>query len=210
MVAAPFAPRRMPMKAIRYTAWALVVVAAAAFSFLWLGGEGGKKVLEMADIKIGGPFELVRADGSPITDKDIEGTPHAMFFGFTHCPEVCPTTLYEAAGWLKQLGPDGDRFKFYFVTVDPERDTPQAINDYIASFDPRITGITGDPAKVSKLLADYRVYAKRVELEGGDYTMDHTATVYLMRGDGSFAGTISYGENPDIAIEKIRKLLENG
>jgi protein SCO1/2 len=198
------------MKAIRYTAWALVVIAAAAFSFVWLSGDGGRKALEMANIKLGGPFELVRADGSPISDKDLAGTPHAIFFGFTHCPEVCPTTLLEAAGWLKQLGPEADRFKFYFVTVDPERDTPQVIEDYIASFDPRIVGITGDRAKVDKLLADYRVYAKRVDLEGGDYTMDHTATVYLMRGDGSFAGTISYGENPDTAIEKIRNLIKNG
>ena len=198
------------MKAIRYTAWALVVIAAAAFSFVWLGGDGGRKALELANIKLGGPFELVRADGSPISDKDLAGTPHAMFFGFTHCPEVCPTTLYEAAGWLKQLGPDADRFKFYFVTVDPERDTPQVIKDYIDSFDPRIVGITGDREKVDKLLADYRVYAKRVDLEDGDYTMDHTATVYLMRGDGSFAGTISYGENPDTAIEKIRNLIKNG
>jgi protein SCO1/2 len=198
------------MRAIRYAAWALVVIAAAAFSYVWLSGDGGRKALQMANIKLGGPFELVRADGSPITDKDIEGTPHAIFFGFTHCPEVCPTTLLEAAGWLKQLGPDADKFKFYFVTVDPERDTPQAIKEYIASFDPRIVGITGDPAKVSKLLADYRVYAKRVDLEGGDYTMDHTATVYLIRGDGSFAGTIAYSENPDIAIEKIRNLIKNG
>jgi protein SCO1 len=198
------------MKAIRYTAWALVALVAAALGFVWLSGDGGRKALEMANIKLGGPFELVRADGSPITDKDIAGTPHAIFFGFTHCPEVCPTTLYEAAGWLKQLGPDADKFRFYFVTVDPERDTPQAIKDYIASFDPRIVGITGERAKVDKLLADYRVYAKRVDLEGGDYTMDHTATVYLIRGDGSFAGTISYGENPDTAIEKIRNLIKNG
>ncbi|MCU0790434.1 MAG: SCO family protein, partial [Nitratireductor sp.] len=166
--------------------------------------------LDMANVKLGGPFELVRADGTPVTDKDIAGTPHAIFFGFTHCPEVCPTTLYEAAGWLQQLGPDAEKFRFYFITVDPERDTPEALKEYVASFDPRITGITGAPDKIAKVLADYRVYAKRVELEDGDYTMDHTATVYLIRGDGSFAGTISYNENPDIAIEKLRNLIKNG
>lgn len=198
------------MKTVRYTAWALVALLVGVLAFVAFTREGGKTLLEAAQVKVGGPFELVRADGTPISDKDIAGSPHAMFFGFTHCPEVCPTTLYEAAGWLQKLGADGDRLKVYFITVDPQRDTPQLMKDYVASFDPRITGITGDPDKIAKMLADYRVYAKRVDLEGGDYTMDHTATVYLMRADGSFAGTIAFGENPDIALEKIRNLLKNG
>jgi protein SCO1 len=198
------------MKAIRYGAWVLVALLAAVVAWLSLGGESGRKALEMARVKLGGPFELVRADGTTITDRDISGAPHAMFFGFTHCPEICPTTLFEAAGWLQKLGPDGDRLKVYFITVDPERDTPDVLKDYVSSFDPRITGITGAPDRIARMLADYRVYAKRVELDGGDYTMDHTATVYLMRADGSFAGTIAYGENPDTALEKLRNLLKDG
>ncbi len=198
------------MKIIRYTAWVLVAIVAAGIGFAWFSQQQGRSVLEMAKVSVGGPFDLVRADGQPITDKDIAGAPHAMFFGFTHCPEICPTTLSEAAGWLQQLGPDGDKLKIYFVTVDPQRDTPEVIKDYIASFDPRIVGITGDPEKIAKMLADYRVFAKRVELDGGDYTMDHTASVFLMRGDGSFAGTIAWGENPDIALEKIKNLLKKG
>jgi len=198
------------MKAIRYAAWAMIAVLAAVVGFLLLSGDSGRKALEVAKIKLGGPFELVRADGTAITDKDISGAPHAMFFGFTHCPEICPTTLYEAAGWLQKLGPDGNRLKIYFVSVDPERDTPEVLKEYVASFDPRITGITGTPDRIAKVLADYRVYAKRVDLEGGDYTMDHTATVYLMRADGSFAGTIAYGENPDTALEKLKNLLKDG
>jgi protein SCO1/2 len=200
----------MDMKAIRYGAWVLVALLAAVVAFLSLGGESGRKALDMARVKLGGQFELVRADGTTITDRDISGAPHAMFFGFTHCPEICPTTLFEAAGWLQKLGPDGDRLKVYFITVDPERDTPEVLKDYVSSFDPRITGITGAPDKIAKMLADYRVYAKRVDLEGGDYTMDHTATVYLMRSDGSFAGTIAYGENPDTALEKLKNLLKDG
>jgi protein SCO1 len=198
------------MKAIRYGAWVLVALLAAVVAWLSLGGESGRKALDLARVNLGGPFELVRADGSTITDKDISGAPHAMFFGFTHCPEICPTTLFEAAGWLQKLGPDGDRLKVYFITVDPERDTPDVLKDYVSSFDPRITGITGAPDRIAKMLADYRVYAKRVDLDGGDYTMDHTATVYLMRADGSFAGTIAYGENPDTALEKLRNLLKDG
>lgn len=198
------------MKAIRYSAWALVALLAAGLAFAAFSKFTGRDVISLAGMKLGGPFDLVRADGSPISDKDIAGMPHAMFFGFTNCPEVCPTTLFEAAGWLAKLGSDAERFKFYFVTVDPERDTPQVLKEYVASFDPRIVAITGDPVKVAKVLAEYRVYSKRVELESGDYTMDHTATVYLIRGDGSFAGTIAFGENPDTALEKIRMLIKNG
>jgi protein SCO1/2 len=198
------------MRMIRYIAWVLVALICAGMAFVYWVPAGGRNVAELAKVKIGGPFELVRADGSPITDKDLSGAPHAMFFGFTHCPEICPTTLSEAAGWLQQLGPEGDRFRVYFVSVDPERDTPAVLKEYIASFDPRIVGITGDRDKVAKVLSDYRVYAKRVELDGGDYTMDHTASVFLFRSDGSFSGTIAWGENPDIAIEKIRNLLKRG
>ncbi len=198
------------MKVIRYAAWAMVAMVAVGIGLAWFSQQQGVNLSSIARISVGGPFELTRADGQPISDKDIAGAPHAMFFGFTHCPEVCPTTLSEAAGWLQQLGPEGDRFKVYFVSVDPQRDTPAVLKDYIASFDPRIVGITGDPDKIAKVLADYRVYSKRVELEGGDYTMDHTATIYLMRADGSFAGTIAWGENPDIALEKIRNLLKSG
>ncbi|HSO46789.1 MAG TPA: SCO family protein [Rhizobiaceae bacterium] len=198
------------MKTIRYVAWALVALLVVVVGYVAMTGDAGRKALEMANVKLGGPFELIRADGTPITDKDLSGKPHAIFFGFTHCPEVCPTTLYEAAGWLEKLGPDAENFNIYFITVDPERDTPEVIKDYVASFDPRITGITGAPDKIAKVISDYRVYAKRVELEGGDYTMDHTATVYLINADGSFAGTIAYNENPDIALEKLRKLIKNG
>jgi protein SCO1/2 len=198
------------MKTVRYIAWALVALLVAVIGYVALTGDAGRKALEIANVKLGGPFELVRGDGTPITDKDLAGKAHAIFFGFTHCPEVCPTTLYEAAGWLEKLGPDADKFNIYFVTVDPERDTPEVIKDYVASFDPRITGITGAPDKIAKVISDYRVYAKRVELEGGDYTMDHTATVYLINADGSFAGTIAYNENPDVALEKLRKLIKNG
>jgi protein SCO1 len=142
------------MKAIRYGAWVLVALLAAVVAWLSLGGESGRKALDLARVNLGGPFELVRADGSTITDKDISGAPHAMFFGFTHCPEICPTTLFEAAGWLQKLGPDGDRLKVYFITVDPERDTPDVLKDYVSSFDPRITGITGAPDRIAKMLAD--------------------------------------------------------
>ncbi len=199
------------MRAIRYAAWALVVIAAAAVSYVWLSGDAGRKALEMANVKLGGPFELVRADGTPITDKDIDGTPHAIFFGFTHCPEVCPTTLLEAAGWLERARPGRRKVQVLFhYRRSGARHT---------AGDPGICGVLRSAhhrhhrrirRRSPRCISDYRVYAKRVELEGGDYTMDHTATVYLIRADGSFAGTIAYDENPDVALEKLRRLIKNG
>ena len=103
-----------------------------------------------------------------------------MFFGFTHCPDVCPTALFEISEIMRELGSDGDRMRAMFVTVDPERDTPEKLKDYLSSFDPRLIGATGDEAAIKAVEKAYRVYAKRVPLDGGGYTMDHTAIVYLM------------------------------
>lgn len=148
--------------------------------------------------------------GKPVTERDPEGKPYAMFFGFTHCPEVCPTTLWEASGWIGKLGPDADRFGFYFVTVDPERDTPEMLREYIAAFDPHITGLTGTPEQIEQIKSAYRVFARKVPLGDGEYSMDHTASVYLMHGDGSFAGTIAYQEDSETALAKLRKLIDKG
>lgn len=194
------------MKIVRYGAWALVAIIIAVLGVSWFSGNGGKSIMEMAGAEIGGPFTLEKTDGSSITEKDLQGKAHAIFFGFTHCPEVCPTTLFEAAGWLKNLGTDAEKFAIYFITVDPERDTPEMLDLYMESF-PGITGLSGSPEKLAEVQKLYKVYSKKVPLEGGGYTMDHTATVYLMDEDGKFSGTIAYGENPDIAMKKIRRLV---
>lgn len=198
------------MRAIRYGAWALVILLGAGLAVAWFMSNSDRNWTDVAQVKIGGEFNLVDEDGNTITEQDLLGKPHAIFFGFTHCPEICPTTLYEASGWLKQLGDDGDKLGVYFVSVDPERDTPEVMSDYLSAFDPRIKAITGPLEDVEKTLKDYRVYHKKVPLDDGDYTMDHTATVYLMRADGTFAKTIAWGENPDTAIAKIRDLIDNG
>jgi protein SCO1/2 len=197
------------MKTIRYIAWAAVILVLAVLAYTLLAGESGRQLLRIADADIGGPFDLVRADGTRITDRDLAGHPYAIFFGFTHCPEVCPTTLYEAGGWLEQLGEEDSGFRFYFVTVDPARDTPEVLSEYMTSF-PKITGITGDEAGIEQIKKEYKVFAQKVPLEDGDYTMDHTATVYLMDGDGHFFGTIAWREDSDTAVAKIRRLIEKG
>ncbi|MGH6760027.1 MAG: SCO family protein [Phyllobacterium sp.] len=156
----------------------------------------------------GTPFELIAMDGQPITEKAFQGHPSAVFFGFTHCPEVCPTTLFELDGWLTQLGPEGEKIRAYLVTVDPERDTVDVIRDYITAISSRITGITGTPDKVEAMLKGYSVFYRKVPVEGGDYTMDHTASIYLLDSKGDFHGTIAYGENPETALSKLKRLAE--
>ncbi|KAG1648460.1 SCO2-like protein [Nymphon striatum] len=154
----------------------------------------------------GVPFELTAANGQTITHDAFKGQPSAIFFGFTNCPEICPTTIYELNGWLDALGDDGNNIKAYFVTVDPERDTPEILGDYVSSVSNRITAISGDPDKVREMVSGFGVYYKRQELDDDDYTMDHTASIFLLDSDGAFRKTIAWGENSDVAIEKLRDL----
>lgn len=158
----------------------------------------------------GAPFTLTDQNGQPITETAFRGQPTAVFFGFTHCPEICPTTLFELDGWLKQLGPDGEKIRAYFVTVDPERDTPEIMKQYVGNVSQRIVGISGEPEKVMAMAKSFGIYSKKVPLEGGDYTMDHTASVLLLDPKGDFSGTIAWGENPDNAITKLKRLAEKG
>ncbi|MEP9388670.1 SCO family protein [Mesorhizobium sp. KR9-304] len=158
----------------------------------------------------GAPFELVDQKGAPITEAAFRGHPSAVFFGFTHCPEVCPTTLFELDGWLKKLGDEGKDLRAYFVSIDPERDTAELMDSYVGNVSDRITGITGEPDKVHAMAKAFGIYWRKVDLEGGDYTMDHTASVILLDADGAFAGTIAYGENPDSALAKLKRLAGEG
>jgi protein SCO1/2 len=130
-----------------------------------------------------------------------------VFFGFAHCPDVCPTTLFEMSEVIRQLGKDADRIGALLITVDPERDTPAALKDYLASFDPHLRGLTGDPAAVNAAIKAYRVYAKKIPLEGGDYTMDHTAVVYLMDKDGRFVAPFNLKRTPEAAAAELRRYL---
>jgi len=156
---------------------------------------------------VGGPFHLEDQNGKPVSDEDMKGRPFLVFFGFTHCPDICPTTLFEMSEVIRQLGKDADRIGALFITVDPERDTPAALKDYLASFDPHLRGLTGDPAAVNAAIKAYRVYAKKIPLEGGDYTMDHTAVVYLMDRDGHFVAPFNLKRTPEAAAADLRRYL---
>jgi protein SCO1/2 len=156
---------------------------------------------------IGGPFRLIDQNGNPITDADIKGRPFLVFFGYTHCPDVCPTTLFDVSEVMRALGKDADRAGALFVTVDPERDTPDVMKDYLSSFDPHLRGATGDRAAIDSAENAYRVYAKKVRTENGDYTMDHTALVYLMDKQGRFVAPFSLKRRPEDAAADLRRYL---
>jgi protein SCO1/2 len=156
---------------------------------------------------VGGPFKLIDQNGKAVSDQDLKGRPFLVFFGFTHCPDVCPTTLFDVSEMLRALGPDADRTRALFITVDPERDTPAVMKDYLSSFDPHLSGLTGDPAAIATVAKAYRVYYKKVPLDGGEYTMDHTAIVYLMDKDGRFVSPFSLKRGTEAAAADLRRYL---
>ncbi len=175
--------------AIGLAAWTLLAKADAPYS------------------RYGVPFDLVDDAGAPITEKALEGHPALIYFGYTHCPEVCPTTLYEMAGWMETLGPSAKQLKAYFFTVDPERDTAQVMHSYASNFTDRIVGITGDPQEMLKVQKGWQIFVRRVPGQDGDYTIDHTASVFMVDAKGQLKGTIAYGEDTNSALAKLRALL---
>jgi len=155
-------------------------------------------------------FALVDHTGRAVTESDFADGWQLVFFGFTYCPDVCPTTLATVSAVLEQLGADADKLAPLFITVDPERDTPKVMADYVAAFDPRIVGLTGSPEQVMQAAKSFRVYYAKAEQPGGsdDYTMDHSAFVYLMDPHGHYAAHFSHNDAPDRIAERIRPYLD--
>jgi len=193
------------------TARPLVIVAAFSASLavgllLMLWALGGLKNVA-APAAIGGPFQLTDQAGQTVTDKSMQGRPTLIFFGFTHCPDVCPTSLFEISEVLKAMGGDADRVNAYFISVDPERDTAEAMKEYLSSFDPHLKGLTGNSEQIARVISAYRVYAKKVPLKDGDYTMDHTALIYLMDRDGRFVSPFNLKRTPQEAAADLKHYL---
>jgi protein SCO1/2 len=163
--------------------------------------------LGQAVAAIGGPLDLEDQNGKPFTDAQMKGHPFLVFFGFTHCPDICPTTLFDMSQMMKALGPDADRVGALFITVDPDRDTPKVLKDYLSNFDPHLRGLTGNEAQIDAAIKEYRVYAKKVPLENGDYTMDHTAIVYLMDKDGRFVAPFNMSRKPEAEAADLRRYM---
>ncbi len=191
------------IRRFRIFLWALVVVAAlgATGMYFFAGVKPGLASLGS------GEYQLATAQGEPFTKDTLKGHPSMVFFGFTHCPEVCPTTMAEMAQWFEELGDEAGDLRAYFVSVDPERDTPAVIGDYVA-WTGHVTGVTGSRSETDKAIKNWGVVAQKVMLENGDYNMDHTASVFLMNRQGEFEGTIAYREDSAAALAKLRRLVD--
>ena len=193
-------------KSIRIGAVLAAPILAVVITVAWLSMRNEGAVLPNATV--GGPFQLVDHHGNAVTERNYLGKPTLVFFGFTYCPDICPTTLLELTNRLKELGPEADRLNVLFVTVDPARDTPQQLALYLSSFDPRITGLSGTEENIAAAIKAYRVYARKVPTEDGGYTMDHTAIIYMMDKRGRFVGPMNYQESEAAVRTKLRRLLD--
>jgi protein SCO1/2 len=155
---------------------------------------------------IGGPFQLTAHNGQQMTEKDLLERPFLVFFGYTHCPDICHTTLFEMSEILRALGPQA-KIAALFVTVDPERDPPAVLKEYLSNFDPRIVGLTGPHDALDPMLKEYRIYSKRTPGEGEDYSVDHTTIVYLMDKNGHFVSTFNVARKPADAARELQRHL---
>lgn len=196
----------LALKIVRYVTWAAIGILSAALLYLLLSPrpEGASTVT------IGVPFKLAATSGGVVESEKLKGKPYALFFGFTNCPDVCPTSMLEVANDLKALDPAAKDFKVYFVTVDPERDTLDLLRDYTGSFDPRIIGLLPkNEAELETVAKGFRAIYRKVPTPSS-YTMDHTASIFLMDGKGQFFGTLDSKETPAVRQAKLKRLMEKG
>lgn len=204
------APKNSPEPKIPRSLWlslaclALVLAGLAIGLGPLVGGKPGASSSSRSGI--GGVFRLETGGGRTVTDADVRGAPYLVFFGYTHCPDVCPTTLFQISEVLRALGPEA-KIKALFITVDPERDTPELMQQYAESFDPRIIGLSGDRAAVDKVIASFRVYARKAPGANGEYTMDHSAVIYLMDREGQFLRAFNLERPPEQAAAELKPLL---
>nr|WP_323781603.1 SCO family protein [Amylibacter sp.] len=182
--------------------WLVALLAVGGYVWARLATPAYQNVL--VDMIGPGDYKLTTTDGAPFTEDTLKGTPSAVFFGFTHCPEVCPTSLGDIATWQEELGED-NHLRVFFVTVDPERDTVDQLRDYV-SWVPDTVGVSGSPEEIAKAIKAFKIYARKVPLEDGDYTMDHSANVLLFDADGRFFEPVGYQEAYDRALAKIRRM----
>ena len=196
------------MSALRIIQVAAIASVVALMTGIIVFSQPSPPAKQQAEsVPIGGPFELVDQDGIKVTDKTFAGKPSVIFFGYTSCPDACPTTLFSLSTWLKAIGPDADKLNVLFISIDPERDISAHLKEYLSSFDPRIRGLTGTDEQSAAVAKEYHLlYYKGVPLETGAYTMDHTTAIYLMDRAGKFVNSISLRTEDKFAIERLRQL----
>ncbi|HEY4471124.1 MAG TPA: SCO family protein [Stellaceae bacterium] len=201
----PRTPPRFALVAIVF-AGALVIAAGVLLALALRETPRGAAGTALASA-IGGPFELIDQNGKPFSDADLKGKWHLIFFGYTHCPDACPTALNEMSLALDRLGMKRDEVGVVFITVDPERDTPEALKSYVQSFDAPIVALTGSPEAVAQAAKAYRVFYARHPRADGDYDMDHSAVIYVMNPEGRFTATFTPDSSADAIVQRLQKLI---
>jgi protein SCO1 len=184
----------------------LAILLIGAGGFLWLSSSSGGGPV---GLRIGGPFTLQDGSGKPVTDQNFRGKYMLVYFGYTFCPDVCPTTLNAVADAMDKLGPAASRIQPLFITVDPKRDTPEVVKQYAAAFGPSIEGLTGTPDEIAAVAKEYRVYYAEHRTGPGpnDYSMDHSSVLYLMSPTGGFIAPVRADQTGDEIAANLKKLM---
>ena len=196
------------MRQVRILIWILVVLALAGLAYLLMRTPevAPSERAVVTEASFGGPFTLVGSDGEPFPSNRLNGKPYAIFFGFTHCPDVCPTTLARLVKLRKELGHGDDAFNIVFVTVDPERDGPEQVATYEDAFGGPVIGLTGSPAQIEQVKRQYGIYSAKAPDGNGGYSVDHTATALLFDRNGKFVATLSPEEQDAPALDKLERI----
>jgi protein SCO1/2 len=188
----------------------LLLAASVAGGFLWHQSEAvprlGRTIVS-GQIAVGGPYALTDQDGRPRSSTDFQGKYQLIYFGYTFCPDVCPTTLAIMAAAMDKLGPAQERIVPIFITIDPARDKPEILKKYLAAFGPRFVGLTGTPDEIAKVEKEYRVFAKKTPMPDGNYSLDHSSVIYLLGPDGKLAAFYDEEASPDDLAKSLREKL---
>jgi protein SCO1 len=208
MIPRPKTPKGAPrFRVIAVTLAGLLVLAAGGLLSLAFRDNPKGAAGTLLASAIGGPFRLVDQNGKPFGDSDLKGKWHLVFFGYTNCPDTCPTALNELSLALERLGKERDAVAIVFITVDPERDTPEVLKPYVANFDAPIVALTGTAEEVAQAAKAYRVYYAKHPRPDGGYDMDHSAVIYVMDPQGRFAATFTPDSTAEAIAERLQKLL---
>lgn len=195
------------LRTLRLVLWALVVVALAGVAWTKFGAPRLETVTDAGTAQLGqGDYRATATDGTAFTQDSLKGQPSAVFFGFTNCPDVCPTTLGDIASWREELGDQAKDLRVFFVTVDPERDPIDTLREYV-SWVPGVIGVSGTPDEMAKVIKAFRIYARKSPSKDGSYSMDHSSTMLLFDRNGEYAGLIGYQEERSRALASLRRLL---
>jgi len=195
------------LRTVRILLWMMVALALAGMAFLVIRGRAEPEPASAQTnfVDFGGPFTLTGANGRPFSSQRLADKPHVIFFGFTHCPDVCPTTLARLVRLRREIGNE-DAFEILFVTVDPERDGPAEVGKYAELLDSPVIGLTGSPAQIQQVQRQFGIYSQKSPDGRGGYSVDHTASVLLFGRDGKFVATIAPEEQDSVALDKLRRI----